>query len=98
LEDADKSLPSLFSIQLSLLQHHMAYFFDGVAARDKQIEQCYRLNLLCQRIIKIPGIGPIAATALIVAVGNASNFENGCLKSIFVAAKASHHAPACCIS
>lgn len=76
LEDADNLLPSLFRVQLSLLQHHMAYLFDVVATFDKQIEQCYRQNALCQRISKIPGIGPITATALIATIGYASNFEN----------------------
>ena len=76
LEDADNSLPSLFRVQLSLLPHPMTYLFDVIATLDKQIEQCYRQNALCQRISKIPGIGPITATALIATIGNASNFEN----------------------
>ncbi|BEI01566.1 IS110 family transposase [Edwardsiella ictaluri] len=76
LEDANNSLPSLFRVQLSLLQHHMTYLFDVIATLDKQIEQCYRQNALCQRISKIPGIGPVTATALIATIGNASNFEN----------------------
>lgn len=76
LEDADNALPSLFRVQLSLLQHHMAYLFDVVATLDKQIEQCYRQNALCQRISKIPGIGPITATALIATIGNAIHFKN----------------------
>jgi hypothetical protein len=28
----------------------MAYLFDVIATLDKQIEQCYRQNALCQRI------------------------------------------------
>ncbi|UCQ11986.1 IS110 family transposase [Edwardsiella tarda] len=72
LEDANNSLPSLFRVQLNLLQHHMTYLFDVIATLDKQIEQCYRQNALC----KIPGIGPVTATTLIATIGNASNFEN----------------------
>ncbi len=53
VEDADNPLPVLFRTQLSLLQHHMAYLFDVIATLDKQIEQCYRQNALCQRIGKI---------------------------------------------
>ncbi|WP_407302851.1 hypothetical protein [Klebsiella quasipneumoniae] len=53
MEDADNPLPVLFRTQLSLLQHHMAYLFDVIATLDKQIEQCYRQNALCQRIGKI---------------------------------------------
>lgn len=33
-------------------------------------------NVLCLRIGKIPGIGPVTATVLIATIGNASNFEN----------------------
>jgi transposase len=54
----------------------MAYLFDVVATFDKQIEQCYRQNALCQRISKISSIGTITATALIATIGNASNSEN----------------------
>lgn len=76
-EDADNPLPVLFRTQLSLLQHHMAYLFDVIATLDKQIEQCYRQNALCQRIGKIPGIGPVTASALIATIGKANNFEKG---------------------
>ncbi|MER2551622.1 transposase, partial [Klebsiella pneumoniae] len=31
----------------------------------------------CQRIGKIPGIGPVTASALIATIGKANNFENG---------------------
>ena len=55
----------------------MKYLFDVVATLDKQIEQCHQQNALCQRIGKIPGIGPITASALIATIGNANNFENG---------------------
>ncbi len=68
VEDADNPLPVLFRTQLSLLQHHMAYLFDVIATLDKQIEQCYRQNALCQRIGKIPGIGPVTASALIATI------------------------------
>jgi transposase len=53
----------------------MAYLFDVIATLDKQIEQCYRQNALCQRIGKIPGIGPVTASALIATIGKANNFS-----------------------
>lgn len=77
LEDADNQLPSLFRVQLGVLQKHMEYLFDVVSILDKQIEQCHQQNPLCQRIGKIPGIGPITASALIATIGNANNFESG---------------------
>jgi transposase len=77
VEDADNPLPVLFRTQLSLLQHHMAYLFDVIATLDKQIEQCYRQNALCQRIGKIPVLALLPHSALIATIGKANNFENG---------------------
>ena len=77
LEDADNRLPGLFREQLSLLQAHMVHLFEVTGTLDKQIEQCHQHHPLCQRIGKIPGIGPITASALIATIGNARNFENG---------------------
>ena len=54
-----------------------AFLKREIAVLDKQIEQCYRQNALCQRIGKIPGIGPVTASALIATIGKANNFENG---------------------
>lgn len=34
-------------------------------------------NKLCQKVVKIPGIGLISSTALVGELGNASNFKNG---------------------
>ena len=31
----------------------------------------------CQRLLRMPGIGPVVATALVMAVGDASVFKNG---------------------
>jgi hypothetical protein len=53
----------------------MAYLFDVIATLDKQIEQCYRQNALCQRIGKIPGIGPVTASALIATIGKSQQFR-----------------------
>ncbi|MFM5540515.1 IS110 family transposase [Aeromonas veronii] len=77
LEDADNRLPALFRQQLSLLQDYLDHLFKITAILDKQIEQCHQQNALCQCIGKIPGIGPITASALVATIGNANNFENG---------------------
>lgn len=56
LEDAENQLPSLFRIQLRLLQKHIEYLFDVVLTIYKQIEQSHQQHALFQRIGKIPGI------------------------------------------
>jgi len=34
-------------------------------------------NEACRRLVAIPGIGPVAATALIAAIGNGGAFHKG---------------------
>lgn len=65
VEDADNSLSSLFRVQLSLLQHHMAYLFDVIATLDKQIEQCCRAKCAMSAYQQDPRHWPGYRTALI---------------------------------
>ena len=44
---------------------------------DRVIQKTAKENEDCQRLTEIPGVGPITATALIAAVGNASAFRKG---------------------
>jgi transposase len=36
-----------------------------------------RENAACQRLLAIPGIGPVSSTALIAAIGNGAAFRKG---------------------
>ena len=44
---------------------------------DRRIDQVFRENEACHRIAKIRGIGPMTATAIIAAVGDGRDFDNG---------------------
>lgn len=44
---------------------------------DRQVMAWHRSNDASKRLATIPGIGPLAASALIASVGDASNFKNG---------------------
>ncbi len=44
---------------------------------DTKIRQLCRQNENCQRILKIPGVGELTATAIIAAVPNPKEFRNG---------------------
>jgi transposase len=44
---------------------------------DRRIEAVFRESPACQRLTKIEGIGPKTAAALVAAVGDAKDFENG---------------------
>jgi transposase len=48
-----------------------------LASYDEQLTAMGRAHPECQRLQTIPGIGPISATALIAAIGEATQFTNG---------------------
>jgi len=48
-----------------------------IAEVDREIEHVFRESAACQRLAKMGGIGPLISTALVAAVGNATEFKNG---------------------
>jgi transposase len=44
---------------------------------DRQVMAWHKSNEASRRLATIPGIGPLAASALVASVGDASNFKNG---------------------
>jgi transposase len=44
---------------------------------DRQVMAWHKSNDASKRLATIPGIGPLAASALVASVGDASNFKNG---------------------
>lgn len=44
---------------------------------DRQVMACHRSNEASRRLATIPGIGLLAASALVASIGNASSFKNG---------------------
>ncbi|MDE3187552.1 MAG: IS110 family transposase [Acidobacteriota bacterium] len=48
-----------------------------IEAADVRIRHLMTSSELCQRIGQIPGVGPLTATAVVAAVGDAKQFKNG---------------------
>jgi transposase len=48
-----------------------------LAAYNEKIAAIGAAHPVCQRLVTIPGIGPLTATALVAAVNEASQFKNG---------------------
>jgi transposase len=44
---------------------------------EVQIQAWHRSNALSRKLEKIPGIGPLTASALVASIGDAKGFENG---------------------
>jgi transposase len=59
------------------LLSHLMVLDQRVAEYDKLISDASKQDERILRIMDIPGIGPITATALIAAIGNGHDFKNG---------------------
>ena len=44
---------------------------------DKSVEKIARENEACRRLVKMPGVGPVTATAIIATIGNGAAFRKG---------------------
>jgi transposase len=77
LEDASNELPSSFRALLRQLTEHLQELGRQAAEIEQQISTWHRQNALSQKIIAVPGIGPITASAVVATVGDAKNFTNG---------------------
>jgi transposase len=77
IEDADHELPGLFRGLLQRLVAHLRELNHQVQELEEQIDTWHRANEASQRLAKIPGIGPLTASALSASIGNAKSFKNG---------------------
>jgi transposase len=77
LEDAENGLTATARAWLSALAEELKALDQRIAATDQQIERAFEADEACQRLAQLPGIGPLIATALVAAVGDATAFTNG---------------------
>lgn len=77
LEDADNALSIMFRELLSSLKDELHRLDERIATYDAQIKILSMQSDACQRLITIPGVGPMVATALVAAVADAKVFRNG---------------------
>lgn len=76
LEDAGNELPGAARCVLAAGWEHLQLLGQRVGAVERQIEQHARTDERAARIMELPGVGPITASALIAAVGDAHEFRN----------------------
>jgi transposase len=77
LEDAENELPSYFRQLLRRLTDHLKVLDQQVSALDLEIQASHKANEASVKLAKIPGIGPITASAMIASIGDAKCFKNG---------------------
>ena len=77
LEDADAKLSGTLRLLLAQLKLELDQLAQRLEEAQALIEQTMQENEACQRLVKVPGIGPVTATAVIAAIGNGAAFRKG---------------------
>lgn len=77
IEDAENELPGTFRLLIQRLLDHLKALQEQVDEIEVQIKAWHRASEASQRLEKVPGIGPLTASALVASIGDAKNFDNG---------------------
>jgi transposase len=77
LEDPDSKLSGALRVLLDELQQEMQYLHRQIENSDKLIARIAGELESCRRLVEVPGIGPVIATATIAAIGNGGAFKKG---------------------
>jgi transposase len=77
LEDGDNDLTGLFRRLLNGLWGDLKVLDDRIGELSREIESIALNNPVATRLQTLRGVGPMIATALIAAVGDAQQFTNG---------------------
>ena len=77
IEDGENDLPGSFRLLIQRLVDHLKELDRQVGELELEIQRWHRDNAASQKLAKIPGIGPMTASALVASIGDARNFENG---------------------
>lgn len=77
VEDGENNLPGAFRELLDRLGDHLKELDRHVGELEVQIQLWHRESAASKELAKIPGIGPITASALVASIGDAKTFANG---------------------
>jgi transposase len=77
LEDADAKLSGALRVLLAQLKLELDHLEMRIDQADAVIKKTAGENEACRRLVTIPGIGPVTATAVIAAIGNGAAFRKG---------------------
>lgn len=77
LEDADNGLPVLARRLLADAYVRLQQLHRDILAYDREIDGLARTSEPVQRLLTVPGVGPVTASALVATVGDPAQFANG---------------------
>jgi transposase len=76
IEDATNEISGSTRLLIERLMDHLKALERQVDELDLKIKKWHRASEASCKLEKIPGIGPIAASALVATMGDAKNFDN----------------------
>jgi transposase len=77
LDDPDNGIPVLARQVLVEVNERIRELDARILAYDRRVEALARESEAAQRLMAIPGVGPVTATAIVATVGHATEFKNG---------------------
>lgn len=77
IEAASNELTGAFRSLIQRLLDHLKELDRHVRELELEIKAWHRANPISSKLEKVPGIGPITASALVASIGDAKNFQNG---------------------
>ena len=77
LEDTSNPLPGALRQLITRLTEHLKDLDQLVDEFETQIKAWHRSSELSMRLEKIPGIGPLGASALVASIADATSFDSG---------------------
>lgn len=77
LEDPDQRLSERMRSLICRLRDQWRFIDEDINAVSKELEAIARSRDDCRRLLTIPGVGPLVATALVASVGNGRHFKRG---------------------
>ena len=77
LEDPETDLSGPLRVLLAQLQWEMKHLENQIEEVDAVIVRTSGQDEACQRLLAIPGIGPLTATTIVSAIGNGAEFKKG---------------------
>ncbi|MEZ9130124.1 IS110 family transposase, partial [Vibrio splendidus] len=75
LEDAENELPHLARTVIADAYHHLGELNQRIADTEQVFDSFAKVSANIQRVMKVRGIGPQTATAILASIGNGSQFD-----------------------
>ena len=86
----DEALPAILAggssklsgavlVLLAELKQELEQLAEKIDRADKSVEKIARENEACRRLVAMPGVGPVTATAIIATIGNGAAFAKGAI-------------------